>query len=327
VTGTPTTKRVALIGHGVVGSRIGRAVPVVLPGVELVQVDTRHASRAAAALAHIDAAILASTSPHAGVAQELLERQIPAISIGDELDDVAAMVELDRLALDVDVPFVVGAGMSPGLSGLLVRHLTSQLTTSDEIHIAIHGTAGPACARQHHRALSGNGLALHDGAWVRRPAGSGRELCWFPEPVGAYDCYRAELASPLLLRDLFPDVDRITARVSANRRDRLTAWLPMLSRPHPEGGVGALRVEVRGSDASGGRSTLVVGIAELVGTATAATTVAFLQAMLDQSLPAGVVCAGDGRLDTVSLLRTVERVGVRLQEFTGVPHPQIVASS
>jgi hypothetical protein len=317
VTGTPTTKRVALIGHGVVGSRIGRAVPVVLPGVELVQVDTRHASRAAAALAHIDAAILASTSPHAGVAQELLERQIPAISIGDELDDVAAMVELDRLALDVDVPFVVGAGMSPGLSGLLVRHLTSQLTTSDEIHIAIHGTAGPACARQHHRALSGNGLALHDGAWVRRPAGSGRELC----------CYRAELASPLLLRDLFPDVDRITARVSANRRDRLTAWLPMLSRPHPEGGVGALRVEVRGSDASGGRSTLVVGIAELVGTATAATTVAFLQAMLDQSLPAGVVCAGDGRLDTVSLLRTVERVGVRLQEFTGVPHPQIVASS
>ncbi len=96
--------------------------------------------------------------------------------------------------------------MSPGLSGLLVRHLADQLAIGDEIHIAVHGTAGPACARQHHRALAGSGLALHDGAWVRRPAGSGRELCWFPEPVGAYDCYRAELASPLLLRDLFPDV-------------------------------------------------------------------------------------------------------------------------
>ena len=257
---------------------------------------------------------------------QLIERQIPTISIGDELDDVAAMLELDQLALDADIPFVVGAGMAPGLSGLLVRHLSNQLAASDEIHIAVHGTAGPACARQHHRALAGNGLALRDGAWVRRPAGSGRELCWFPEPVGAYDCYRAELASPLLLRDLFPDVDRISAKMSANRRDRLTARLPMLSRPHPEGGVGALRVEVRGNDADGARHTLVVGIAELVGTAAAATAVAFLQATLDRTLPTGVVCAGDARLDTVTLLRTIERVGVRLQEFTGVPHPQLVAS-
>ena len=129
------------------------------------------------------------------------------------------------------------------------------------------------------------------------------------------------------LRDLFPDVVRISARMSANRRDRLTARLPMFSRPHPEGGVGALRIEVRGNDATGGRSTLVVGIAELVGTAAAATAVAFLQAMLAGSLPTGVVCAGDARLDTVSLLRTIERVGVRLQEFTGIPEAQIMASS
>lgn len=320
-------RRVALVGHGVVGARIERSVPVLLPGIELVVVDTRHPARAAATLAHVDAAILACTGPHVGLAQDLIERQVPVISIGDELDDVAAMLELDQAALDADVAFVVGAGMSPGLSGLLVRHLAGQLATSDEIHVAVHGTAGPACARQHHRALAGNGLALRDGEWIRRPAGSGRELCWFPEPVGAYDCYRAELATPLLLRDLFPDVTRITARMSANRRDRLTARLPMLSRPHPEGGVGALRIEVRGADETGARSTLVVGIAELVGTATAATVVAFLQALLAGTLPPGVICAGDARLDTVSLLRTIERVGVRLQEFTGVPHPQAVGSA
>ena len=235
----------------------------------------------------VDAVVLACTGPHAGLAREMLERRLPTISIGDELDDVAAMLELDRTALDADVPLVVGAGMAPGLSGLLVRHLADQLVIGDEVHIAIHGTAGPACARQHHRALAGSGLAWHDGAWVRRPAGSGRELCWFPEPVGAYDCYRAELTSPLLLRDLFPDVVRISARMSANRRDRLTARLPMLSRPHPEGGVGALRIEVRGTDEVGARSTLVVGIAELVGTASAATAVAFLQAATTNSLLRG----------------------------------------
>jgi hypothetical protein len=320
------TTRVALIGRGVVGSRIERSVSVVLPGVDLVAVDTRHAARASAALDTVDAAVVASTGPHAAIVHQLIERRLPTISIADELDDVAAMVEFDEAAIDADVPLVVGAGMSPGLSGLLVRHLADQLAVSDEIHIAVHGTAGPACARQHHRSLAGSGLAWHDGAWVRRPAGSGRELCWFPEPVGAYDCYRAEQASPLLLRNLFPDVVRISERVSANRRDRLTARLPMLSRPHPEGGVGAMRIEVRGSDHDGARSTLVVGIAELVGTATASTAVAFLHAAVTNSLPAGVVCAGDARLDTVSLLRTIERVGVRLQEFTGVTHPQLVAT-
>ena len=39
----------------------------------------------------------------------------------------------------------------------------------------------------------------------------------------------------------------ISARRSARRRDRFTARLPMLSPPHQEGGIGALRVEVRGA--------------------------------------------------------------------------------
>ena len=40
--------------------------------------------------------------------------------------------------------------------------------------------------------------------------------------------------------------ERVTARVAASRRDRLTARLPMLRPPHPEGLIGAVRVEVRG---------------------------------------------------------------------------------
>ena len=57
---------------------------------------------------------------------------------------------------------------------------------------------------------------------------------------------RALLPEPVILADAFPQAARITARVGANRRDRLTAHLPMLRRPHPEGSLGAIRVEVRG---------------------------------------------------------------------------------
>ncbi len=101
----------------------------------------------------------------------------------------------------------------------------------------------------------------------------------------------------------------------------------MLSPPHREGGVGAVRVEVRGNDASGARVTSIVGVAELVGTAAAATAAAFTIEALGGRLPVGVSRAGDDTLDTLSLLRNVSQLGVRLQEFTGVPSAQRISAN
>jgi len=100
----------------------------------------------------------------------------------------------------------------------------------------------------------------------------------------------------------------------------------MLSPPHREGGLGAVRVEVRGSDRDGSRITLILGVAELVATAAAATAVAFAHAALVGNVPNGVVRSSDSRLDTVALLSTIEKLGVRLQEFTGVPSVRRVAA-
>jgi hypothetical protein len=307
--------RIGVVGRGVVGDRIARRLPTVVRDVEVVPLDLRTQRRS---VQDFDVVVLAHGGPHAPLARVLLEAGTPVVSVSDDLADVRAMADLDVLALGSGVPLVVGAGMSPGLTGLLARLLVSQLAKCDEIHIALHGTAGPACARQQHRALRGLAVGLRDGHWLQRPAGSGRELCYFPEPVGPYDCYRAELPSPVLLHEAFPEAARLSARVSANRRDRFTAWLPMLSPPHREGGIGAIRVEVRGSDESGGRRTLIAGAAELVGTTAAATAIAFASAAVEGRLDPGVVRAGDRSLDTVELLRRISAVGVRLQEFTGV---------
>ena len=64
--------------------------------------------------------------------------------------------------------------------------------------------------------------------------------------MGGLDCYRAALPDAVLLRPAFGGASRITARVSATRRDRVTARVPMLRKPHAEGIIGAVRVEVRG---------------------------------------------------------------------------------
>ena len=315
---------IAVVGRGVVGQRISRRLPTVLKGVTVIDHDPRIGRELPA---DVDAFVLAHGGRHDDVAHRIIERGIAVVSVSDELVDVRTMVDLDDAARSADVALVVGAGMAPGLAGLFARLAASQLASCDEIHLAIHGTAGPACARQHHRALRGRALGLHDGHWIHPPAGSGRELCWFPEPVGPYDCYRAELASPMLLHQAFADVDRISTRVSANRRDRFTAWLPMLSPPHREGGIGAIRVEVRGTDAAGARVTSIVGVAELVGTATAATASALVVEAVRGRLPSRVCRAGDPDLDTIGILHTVSQLGVRLQEFTGVPSTQRISAN
>ena len=265
-----------------------------------------------------DVVVLARDGPLVEQVTELVEAGRHVVTVGGGTPDVAELIER-RWAGPASV--VVGAAMSPGLCGLISRHLAEGLDVVDELHVAIHGTAGPACAREHHRSLNGRVHAWRDGRWVDHVGGSGRQLCWFPEPVGAKDCYFARLSAGALLHQSFPQVRRISLRRSARRRDRLTAWLPMLSPPHPEGGVGAIRVELRGIAPSGGRVVLVAGVAELVGTAAAATAAAFATAIVDGLIPPGLVLTGDSDLPTTELLHRVERFGVRLQEFTGVPEP------
>ncbi|MEC7579475.1 MAG: hypothetical protein VX728_00360, partial [Actinomycetota bacterium] len=149
--------------------------------------------------------------------------------------------------------------------------------------------------------------------------GSGRELCWFPEHVGAVDCYRAGSPLPILLHRAFPETQRISSRRSATRRDRLTARLPMLRPPHAEGGVGALRVEVRGASPDGARETYVMGIAELVGSVAAAVIAAMITELESSGLATGLVIPGATDVPTNRLLHHIQERGIRIQEFTGQP--------
>jgi hypothetical protein len=297
---------VAVVGDGVVGGRVRRNLA---GSLTVVPRDVT-----------ADVVVLTSPGPHADVAAGLLARGTHVVSTSGAAEDVRELLDLDATARQHGVTLVVGSSVSPGLSGLLATRLVARMSACDELHVAVHGTAGPACAREHHKALAGWAVGWHDGQWIERAAGSGRELCWFPEPVGARDCYRADLADPMLLHRSFPTVSRISARRSATRRDRLTARLPMLSPPHLEGGIGAVRVEARGRDDAGARSTHVIGVAELIGTAAAATAAAMAVFVAEGAARRGVVTTSDTDLPAASILRTVLRYGVRLQEFTGIPH-------
>ncbi|HEX2048900.1 MAG TPA: NAD(P)-binding domain-containing protein [Acidimicrobiales bacterium] len=254
--------RAAVVGAGAVGVRAARqllflgtvdSLAVVDPDparVEAVVASLGHPARAeadlGAAVQGTDVVVLARPRGHAPAAEAALDQNASVVSVSDDVDDVRALLALDAEAVERGVSVVVGAGFSPGLSCLLAAHAARSFEVVEEIHVAKVGTGGPACARQHHVALQGPAVDGGDGVWHRRRGGSGRALVWFPDPVCGVDCYRAALPEPLLLAPAFPAAQRLTARVGANRRDRLTAHLPMLRRPHPEGTLGAVRVEVRG---------------------------------------------------------------------------------
>jgi saccharopine dehydrogenase-like NADP-dependent oxidoreductase len=325
--------RVAVLGLGAVGARAARQLAstdgvteVVLRDNDAARVDEVAASLGAVARAELppyrsmvdaDAAILASPGGrHADMAMELVAKDTPVISCSDAINDVEALLELGPEAEARSITVVAGAAFAPGLTCVLARLAGQGMAKVDEVHVARVGTGGPSCARHHHRSLGGVGIDWRDGGWVRRPAGSGRELCWFPEPIGAEDCYRAALPDALLLVPAFPGVARVTARLAANRRDRLTARMPMLRPPHPEGGLGAVRIEVRG-ERDQGRSVQVLGAMDRP--AVAAGAVAALSA----------VWAAEGRLrrhgagglaslvEPRPFLEDLARRGVKVAVFDG----------
>jgi saccharopine dehydrogenase-like NADP-dependent oxidoreductase len=327
---TASSAPIGVVGLGAVGSRVARQIiesgrsVVVLDSDPAAAVSVRGLERCTVA-GSIDsfsgtscsAVVLCMPAPHVSLATTFLDRGLDVVSTSDDPDDVYELVALHARAADDGVRLVVGAAASPGMSGLLAAELSLRFDTIDEIHVAFHGTGGPSCARQHHRALGGDALGWHDGEWIERPGGSGRELLWFPEPIGGKDCYRAELADPIVLQRAFPNVTRISARVSATRRDRLTARLPMMSPPHAEGGLGGLRVEVRGSR-DGQRVTEVAGVAErtaVIAGSVAASVADQLSTRTIESV--GVITLGDGRLDDVALVTAVIERGVTVFEYVG----------
>lgn len=316
-----------VVGAGAVGARAARQLAST-DGVEVL-VHDEHRDRAAVVAGSLGAparsadadtgadvvVLAAAAGSHAELATPYVRAGIPVVSTSDDVDDVRRLLDLDAEARERGVPVVVGAAFSPGLTCLLARHAASALDRVDEVHVARVGTGGPSCARQHHRALGDASLDWRDGGWVRRPAGSGRELCWFPDPIGGRDCYRAALPDALLLVSAIPGLARVTARLAANRRDRVTARLPMLRRPHPEGGPGGVRVEVRG-ERGGARHVLVYGAMDVPAVAAGAVAAQAAMAAVGGTVRAGA--AGLAALpDPLPVLQELARRGVKAAAFQG----------
>lgn len=331
--------RIAVAGLGAVGRRAARQLAAAEEVQRLTLVDPQPARLATLAgglggadrvrlcagdvadpggvYAGHDVVVLASGGDVWASASAALAAGAHVVAAVDDPVGARSLLGLEAEARERHLTVAVGACMAPGLTCVLAAKLARHLDRVAEIHVASFGTGGPVCARHHHQALSSIALGWRDGAWRRYPGGSGRELVWFPEPVGGADCYRAAMADPMLLVPAFPGVSRVTRRLAATRRDRMTAWLPMLRRPHPEGTVGAVWTEVRGWRDGRPEDRILGAVAR---PATAAGTVAAQCARwAAQGRLAGPGAGGLGRLvgDPDTFLRELAERGLRMVVFEG----------
>jgi hypothetical protein len=329
-----------LVGVGAVGGRAARQLAET-PGLERLLVSDRDDTRARfvadlmgerveavpwrpgqAVPAGVDgiAVALPGGPEHAALARAAVERAISCASCSDAPDVARALLDLDAEARAAGVTVAAGAGFAPGLSDILVALGATLVDEVEEIHVARSGVAGPACAAQRHRAGQGHVEEWHDGSWRRARAGSGRELVWFPDPVAGEDCYRVRSGQIRLLRDAFPSAGRITMRAAARRRDRLAARLPMMIRPEPEGGWGALRVEVRGRRARA-KEIKVYGAIDRMASATGAVLALTAAVLVGLDDALAVPRPGAGSLATLvqprAFLTELARRGVRAAVFDG----------
>ena len=335
--------RAVIVGAGAVGARAGRQLLFLGPLDELVVADASTARAEAVAdsfgpparasdgngIASAepgDVVILATPDGHRHLAEEALERGASVVSVSDDVDGVRSLLALDDTAREHGLNVVIGTGFAPGLSCVLAALGARSFERVEEIHVAKVGTGGPSCDRQQQVALRRESLDWRDGQWQVRRGGSGREMCWFPDPLRGVDCYRAALADPLLLHAAFPDTRRITARVGASRRDRLTAQLPVRRKVDPEGQVGAIRVEVRGAQGVA-LDDRVLGAVDRPAVAAGAVTAMTARWILDGRLAHAGASGLAGRVEPGPFLAALAERGVKVAVFEGAQRGEAGAAT
>ncbi len=329
---------VAIVGCGTVGARAARQLLSVGGVSHLLLFDDNPDAAAQVAgtlgrrahtgagdvrehLASLSGVLIATPPDQHRLAADCIAKSVPVVATSDSISDVGLLADLDAEARSRGVEIVMAAGFAPGLTDVLAAHAAGWFEVVREVHVSKFGTAGPACARQHHSALSNESNDYRDGLWLHRPGGSGRELVWFPDPIGGADCYRAALPDALLLHRLFPEADRLSGRMAATRRDRLTSRLPMMRKPHAEAGAGAVRVEVRGR-LDGEETSIVLACMERPSVAAGAVAALALGAVLTgASRRAGLTgggCHSVGEyVEPAPFLRDLAARGVRCARFEG----------
>jgi lysine 6-dehydrogenase len=187
-----------------------------LPGVRASVLDAEHRAGVVAAIAGLDA-VASALGPfyrfEVPMAAAAIEAGVPYVSICDDHDATAAVLDLDGRARDAGVTVLTGLGWTPGLTNLAVRELYDELGGLDAVRVFWGATAsdsaGHAVVLHTMHVFDGYVPSVRDGITELVRAGSAREPVRFPAPLGTVEVSAVGHPEPVTLPRFLPGLRRV----------------------------------------------------------------------------------------------------------------------
>ena len=200
----------AVVGTGAVGGRIARRLAEE-PSVSQVLVCGRRSFSAGGlaesfervrecSLADVfqaDLVVLATPSgTHLSLASRLIREHTAVISVSDHPEEVRGLLLMDSQAASKGVSLIVGAAFSPGLH-VCARRSRVRGARRGLRHSRLASRVGGTSLRaQVSRCSQALRLVPQGGSLAARRGGSGREISWFPDPIGRSTATSGSWPSP-----------------------------------------------------------------------------------------------------------------------------------
>lgn len=137
------------------------------------------------------------------VVEAAIDAGVDYVSICDDHDAVAEVLQLDRRAAEKGRKILTGLGLSPGITNLLARKGYDELDRVDSVKAYWAGSAGDseglAVILHTLHIFSGRVTTFQNGALNLVKAGSGKEVVEFLPPLGRVTTYHLGHPEPLTL--------------------------------------------------------------------------------------------------------------------------------
>ncbi len=145
--------------------------------------------------------------------EAVLEAGLSYVSICDDHDATASVLELDDLARQKGCKILTGLGWTPGLSNILARKGYDELSEVKSIRVYWAGSAGDAkgLAVILHtlHIFTGTATSFQNGSFCEVKAGSGEEAVEFLPPLGKINTYHLGHPEPVTLPRYLPGVREV----------------------------------------------------------------------------------------------------------------------
>ncbi|MEW5784352.1 MAG: saccharopine dehydrogenase NADP-binding domain-containing protein [Bacillota bacterium] len=150
------------------------------------------------------------------IVEAALDAGVNYVSICDDHDAAAAVLDLDALARERGLKILTGLGWTPGLSNILARKGYEELDQAQRIQVYWAGSAGDseglAVIMHTIHIFTGMVTSFQDGRLIEVKAGSDKEIVQFPAPLDRVQTFHLGHPEPVTLPCYLEGLQEVTLK-------------------------------------------------------------------------------------------------------------------